>query len=483
MKVHNNKATNETELLTVDCTSSSNNKNSHSKTNATKPTITNTRAAIQIHNSFQSVIDLDYYDGYIIDQWGVMHNGDIAMNGAIESIKELHRRGKKLIILSNTSSSEFECLARLDPLGFNSNWFTHGAVTSGDIAIKYIKEKYGKYSGSYGNGNVTKKQKTKTTRTKALVMAWKHPIAPSSKDFLDRINGGFDGNGRDGQEKEDATIELVMSVEDDPDILIVHGLEVILRPDNQKGREEDGENEKEDYISLGDYVMTGNIESSTFLLSILKECSKRNIPLLCIDPDIITMNPDGSILYMPGSIAKYYKEKLNGEVIYFGKPTILGFQLAIQRLLKAKTDEAETKVKVRETKGDHSCGCIDIGCNSNSSSSSSCSNRSINNFRICHIGDSIHHDIIGANNTNYYCNANDQNSSFDGGIKGGSFTLDTILVLGGVHRVDLGIEYGKLPSKETLVNFFQRFANEEDVAGNNRASSVYPTHIVPLLKL
>ena len=90
MKVHNNKATNETELLTVDCTSSSNNKNSHSKTNATKPTITNTRAAIQIHNSFQSVIDLDYYDGYIIDQWGVMHNGDIAMNGAIESIKELH---------------------------------------------------------------------------------------------------------------------------------------------------------------------------------------------------------------------------------------------------------------------------------------------------------------------------------------------------------------------------------------------------------
>ena len=42
-----------------------------------------------------------YYDAFILDQWGVLHDGSNAMDGAVECLAALAAAGKQLIILSN----------------------------------------------------------------------------------------------------------------------------------------------------------------------------------------------------------------------------------------------------------------------------------------------------------------------------------------------------------------------------------------------
>jgi ribonucleotide monophosphatase NagD (HAD superfamily) len=45
----------------------------------------------------------DDYDGYILDQYGVLHDGAKPIQGVLPAMQELLSRGKKLLILSNAS--------------------------------------------------------------------------------------------------------------------------------------------------------------------------------------------------------------------------------------------------------------------------------------------------------------------------------------------------------------------------------------------
>ena len=67
----------------------------------------------QIHPSFAPL--LDRYDGFILDQFGVMHNGSHGLEDAVAAMKQ---KGKKIIILSNSSSSSEATVAKLPKLGF-----------------------------------------------------------------------------------------------------------------------------------------------------------------------------------------------------------------------------------------------------------------------------------------------------------------------------------------------------------------------------
>ena len=43
----------------------------------------------------------DGYDGFILDLWGVMHDGVQAYPGARDCLAALHRLGKRIVVLSN----------------------------------------------------------------------------------------------------------------------------------------------------------------------------------------------------------------------------------------------------------------------------------------------------------------------------------------------------------------------------------------------
>ena len=45
----------------------------------------------------------DKYEVFILDQWGVMHDGKVGYPHAIECINYIKSRNKKLIIISNSS--------------------------------------------------------------------------------------------------------------------------------------------------------------------------------------------------------------------------------------------------------------------------------------------------------------------------------------------------------------------------------------------
>ena len=66
--------------------------------------------------SIQDIINK--YDNYIIDQWGVMHNGIVGFDYAINCINYLYKNGKNLFIISNSSKRQKFTQDKLSELGF-----------------------------------------------------------------------------------------------------------------------------------------------------------------------------------------------------------------------------------------------------------------------------------------------------------------------------------------------------------------------------
>ncbi len=86
----------------------------------------------------------NFYNTYVIDLWGVMHNGISLNSKAIEVIKNLEQSSKKIVFLSNAprpSSKVIEFLKRMKM----EDKFLSRVVTSGEAAMHAInQEKFGK---------------------------------------------------------------------------------------------------------------------------------------------------------------------------------------------------------------------------------------------------------------------------------------------------------------------------------------------------
>ena len=73
------------------------------------------------------------YDGFLIDQFGVLRDDDHAYSGANEALLHLKALGKAIIILSNSGRSGDYNAERLIRLGFDRAGFDR-FLTSGDVA-------------------------------------------------------------------------------------------------------------------------------------------------------------------------------------------------------------------------------------------------------------------------------------------------------------------------------------------------------------
>lgn len=80
------------------------------------------------------------YDSFIIDQWGVLHDGKNPYPGVIECLTRLKTEGKKLILLSNSSKRKENSFKGLIKVGIDASLFDD-IVTSGDLAWGIIKER------------------------------------------------------------------------------------------------------------------------------------------------------------------------------------------------------------------------------------------------------------------------------------------------------------------------------------------------------
>lgn len=319
-----------------------------------------TTAAPLIHSSFKEIANS--YDAFILDQFGVLHNGVEALEGAIETVEYLYKKNKKLIILSNTSAPSSNALSKLTKLGFKQDYFV-GAITSGEEASRFVKQ-------VYGSGETT---------TKALFLTWnaltpKNPrLTAPPQAFLDKC-----GN-----------VRVTASVSD-ADLVLLHGSEVWYR----------GEATPQE--SLGSFIEHGGFE---VVEPLLEQFLQYNLPVVCANPDLVVVTPTGGTAHMPGRIAQRYLE-MGGDCRIFGKPDVDHFEACIRKL-------------------------------------------QVDKERVAHVGDSLHHDIVGAVAAN----------------------IPSVLVTSGIHASQLGTSFGEMPETDTLHRLF-----EEE-------GSIYPTHVVSAFRL
>ncbi|KAL9180585.1 hypothetical protein ACHAXT_011038 [Thalassiosira profunda] len=235
-----------------------------------------TPPAFTLHASFSPLLSL--YDAFLLDQFGVIHNGSEALHGAVDCIEELVKRKKKLAILSNTSSPSHVALKRLPKFGLHSDMFAGGLVSSGDECAKFVRKEY------------CNSEKPK----KALWLTWKESEKQNPGEYLAHCESGADG-----------TIEVAESVED-ADFILLHGSEVWRRC-----RE----------TAPNRIMDLGFLYNEDFALvdQLLDKSLERGLPLVCANPDLVVGLPGGVVGNMPGKIASRYEEK-GGAVRQFGKP-------------------------------------------------------------------------------------------------------------------------------------------------------------------
>lgn len=59
------------------------------------------------------------YDGFILDQWGVLHDGTRPYPGAADCLKRLREAGKRIVVLSNSGRREADNLQLMAAMGFD----------------------------------------------------------------------------------------------------------------------------------------------------------------------------------------------------------------------------------------------------------------------------------------------------------------------------------------------------------------------------
>lgn len=88
----------------------------------------------------QGISDIsDSYSGFIIDQWGVLHDGVHAFDGVVECLKELQNRKKHVIILSNSGKRAQENAVRLSEMGIAPNLY-NDLITSGEVTWQGLSQ-------------------------------------------------------------------------------------------------------------------------------------------------------------------------------------------------------------------------------------------------------------------------------------------------------------------------------------------------------
>ncbi|XP_020597400.1 uncharacterized protein LOC110037162 [Phalaenopsis equestris] len=272
-------------------------------------------------NGIRTLAESGRFKGWLLDQFGVLHDGKKPYPGAISTLENLANHGAKMVIISNSSRRASITIEKMKDLGFDSSLFL-GAITSGELTHQYLQRRDDPWFSKLGRCCVH--------------MTW-----------CDRGGISLDGLG----------LQVVNRV-DEADFILAHGTEALGLPS-------------------GDTQPT-SIEE---LEQILEHCSKRKIPMVVANPDFVTVEAR-HLRIMPGTLAEKY-EQVGGIVKWMGKPDKVIYKSALAMV----------------SLDPHDCVAV---------------------------GDSLLHDIKGANNAG----------------------IESVLITGGIHAAELGLD-GLTESSDT----------------------------------
>ena len=84
---------------------------------------------------------VDNYQLFYIDLWGVVHNGITLHLEAIKTLKEITKKGKDYVLLTNAPRPNFAVKFFLEKLGMEKEIREH-VFTSGEAALLYLKKNF-----------------------------------------------------------------------------------------------------------------------------------------------------------------------------------------------------------------------------------------------------------------------------------------------------------------------------------------------------
>jgi len=77
------------------------------------------------------------YDGFILDLWGVIHDGVAPLPGAIDCLRELIAAGNRVILLSNAPRRADDVVRRITQIGVPPGTY-HDVMSSGEETWQYL---------------------------------------------------------------------------------------------------------------------------------------------------------------------------------------------------------------------------------------------------------------------------------------------------------------------------------------------------------
>lgn len=245
-----------------------------------------------------SLLDLaDEYDAFLLDQFGVIHDGKTAYEGAVDAVCELQRRGKKIVIISNSSRRKSDTLARLRSMGFGpcegdgaSDVPPISVVTSGDLV-------------------------------------WEGLSAAAAAPFADLgLKCTVFGNGEDDEEYVRTCGRVAVPVAE-ADFVLARGLFTILGTGPDLLRQ-----------PFSPYSADAEEEALRAALA----ARPGGLPLVVANPD--TVRPDGKDSPMPGLLAARYEAMGATDIRPVGKPHPLIYEACRAQLAIAGIDAAGARV-------------------------------------------------------------------------------------------------------------------------------------------
>ena len=205
------------------------------------------------------------YDAFLLDQFGVLHDGTAVYPGVIECLEALQQAGKRVVILSNSGTRQAPNRARLQGLGIAENLY-EDFVTSGEVTRAYLK-----------SAPPELRPDPETARPLRCL-----PLGgPAERAILDGL--GID----QAATAEEADFVMVASFGQDP-------------PPRD---------------AFDDVLATAR---------------RRGLTLVCANPDVKGVSPNG-LIHAPGALAADY-ERAGGNVVYIGKPHPLIYRHVLRNL-------------------------------------------------------------------------------------------------------------------------------------------------------
>ncbi len=89
------------------------------------------------------------YEGYVLDLWGVVHDGVSVFPGVVAALERLHAAGKKLVFLSNAPRRAHVVAEQLDDFGITEH-LHDGVMSSGEATWRYLDTRPDDWSKSLG---------------------------------------------------------------------------------------------------------------------------------------------------------------------------------------------------------------------------------------------------------------------------------------------------------------------------------------------